>query len=296
MILEGSTIAGVGHARAFARHLYKAENEIIQVQESLSSSQSQPDFTNDLVDLQLLTNLTRGRTGLFHVAIAPRQYERMEEEQWQRSMELIAEEFRLQPQMRLVMFHQKAGRPHLHVFWSLVDAEREKLLSVKTYKRRLQRVASQLEREFGHELTPRRAGQRSLSISHRERMEKSLSGKDPKRRKELISRLWAEQTSVEGFQQQLKKVGYTLTQGDRCRYAVVDTDGTVYNLVRQLPKVVKLAQVEERLELHYHELASIAEVKRDLLLTQEQQQKTKQQELDRLVEQVQQQAERDRCQ
>ncbi|MEO0330664.1 MAG: relaxase/mobilization nuclease domain-containing protein [Bacteroidota bacterium] len=294
MILEASTLHSVQHARVFAQHLYKSENERIEVWESLSGSQQAADFTADLVDLQLLTNLTHGRTGIFHVAIAPRQYEIMTADQWQRSMSAIAKEFELDEQMRLVMFHQKAGRKHLHVMWSLVDESAGTLKQVGRYKRRLQRVATQLEQEFGHELTPRWAGERSIQISHAERITKIKTGKDPKARKEHLRQLWEQYQQPEQFLTVTQQQGYIIAQGERCRYALVERDGTVHNLVRQLPTMVKLRQVEQRLQLHYHELPSIAEAKQKLRLDQEKVHLKKQQQLQRIRSRIQDNRERKR--
>lgn len=86
MILKGSTITTVQHARQFAAHLFKPENEVIRVRESIMGGEGQDAVAADLIDMQLLTSLTKGKTGIFHVAIDPRKEEAMTPTMWDRSL------------------------------------------------------------------------------------------------------------------------------------------------------------------------------------------------------------------
>ena len=95
MILTGSKISSVKHARLFARHLFKEENIEIMVHESPLGSNSRAEIEDDLVDFQLQTDLTQGSFGIFHVAVSPNPNDAMNSEQWNRSVELIEEEFGL---------------------------------------------------------------------------------------------------------------------------------------------------------------------------------------------------------
>ncbi|MEM7368711.1 MAG: relaxase/mobilization nuclease domain-containing protein [Bacteroidota bacterium] len=258
MILKGSTIASVQHARRFAQHLVKEENTLIEVAGSDGSQQHQ-DLYDDLVDMHLLTRLTRGKTGIFHVAINPQVGETMNHDQWDRAIAHIEEEFGLEGQLRLQVYHEKKERAHLHVFWSLVDLEQGKLIQIRYFKRRLQRRATQMEQEFGHAITRRTTSKRSLEITNADRMQQARTGKDSGQRKRRITALWEQANSAEHFIQALRLRGFDLIQGDRCKYALIDRAGEVYNLVRELPKQVKLKDVDGKLQEHYKSLQTLQE-------------------------------------
>ena len=72
MILDGSTISSTAHARYMSDHLFKDENEHILIQQTISGDPSRRGFENDLVELHQYVKLTKGKRGIFHVAVSPR--------------------------------------------------------------------------------------------------------------------------------------------------------------------------------------------------------------------------------
>lgn len=243
MILKSSRVASIDHARKMARHLLKAnDNEVLQVWE-----QSKNGLENDMVDFQLLTELTRGKRGIFHVAINPRSYDGMTPEQWERSVQAIEKEFGLTGQPRVQVYHEKAGRPHLHVCWSLVDQEKGKLLDPSHDRPRLQTIAMELEKEFAQELTRRTANDNTIEITDKDRARQARTGKSPQERKVLITELWHQAKTPEAFSQAMQAHGYVIAKGNKARIIAVDREGEPFNLTRQLPKLVKAKEVRERL-------------------------------------------------
>lgn len=230
MILKSSRVASIDHARKMARHLLKAnDNEVLQVWE-----QSKNGLENDMVDFQLLTELTRGKRGIFHVAINPRSYDGMTPEQWERSVQAIEKEFGLTGQPRVQVYHEKAGRPHLHVCWSLVDQEKGKLLDPSHDRPRLQTIALELEKEFAQELTNRVANDNTIEITDKDRAREAKTGKSPQERKVLITELWHQAKTPEDFSQAMQEHGYVIAKGNKARIIAVDRDGEPFNLTRQL--------------------------------------------------------------
>ena len=248
MILKCNTIANIKHARYMASHLFKSENEVIQVLEASNDNDDRQVIEDDLVDLQLLTKMTQGNTGLFHVAIAPREHETMTPEQWVHAVESIEQEFKLEGQDRKLIYHEKKGRPHIHAFWSTVDQEKKVLIDLPFTRRRLQRVATQLEQDFGHELTRRTANENTLEITHADRMRQARTGKDPQERKQQIHQIWKQTKDGKEFTKAMREAGYEIAQGDRAAIVMIDREGEVYNLTRQLPKQIKKKHVAQRLE------------------------------------------------
>ena len=231
-----------------ASHLFKPENEVIQVLDSSNDNHSRQAIEDDLVDLQLLTKMTRGNTGIYHVAIAPREYEEMTPEQWAHAVDLIEKEFGLEGQQRMMMYHEKKGRPHIHAFWSTVDQEKKMLIDLPFTRRRLQRVATQLEHDFGHELTRRTANENTLEITNADRMRQARTGIDPQERKQRIHEIWKRTKKGNEFIKKMREAGYEIAQGDRAAIVMVDREQEIYNLTRQLPKQIKKKNVAQRLE------------------------------------------------
>ena len=277
MILKGSTVHSVHHAKKFGVHLFKEENEVIRVRESLLGFSDQKSIENDLRNMQILTDLTKGKTGIFQVSIAPRKGEVMSEQKWDRAVDMIQQEFKLENQFRIQVYHEKEGRPHLHVFYSLVDAERKRLIQVPYYKRRLQRLGVEMEREFGHEKTNRTPGERTVEVSNADRMK--YGGKQAYHRKLFITDMWNRSETPERFVTGLNTYGYDVAHGERARFLLIDKEGQVENLVRQLPKTVKTKQVREFFE--GYELLTLDQVKekreRDVELTRHQEEKLRKQ-------------------
>lgn len=247
MILKGSRIANIKHARQMAMHLFKDENTQIEVWDSIGGGQDRQAVEQSLVDMQLMTKMTQGNTGIYSVAINPREGEKMTPEQWEQSVDAIEKEFGFSGQMRVMVYHEKEGRPHLHVSWSLVDQEKGKLLDPRQDRPRLQGVAIELEKEFHHELTRRTANDNTLEITDKDRAREAKTGKSVKDRKTLLSGLWRDTKSGEEFIKAAQEQGYIIAQGDRARIVAVDRDGEPFGLARQLPKLVKAKDVRERL-------------------------------------------------
>lgn len=246
MILHGSTIASTHHARQMAAHLYKVENEHVIPRETIGQSKSRTAFENDLVQMHLFTRMTKGKRGIFHVAINPRDFESLTSEQKDRAIEIIEEKFGLTGQTRMQVEHIKEGRAHSHVFWSTVDQDQGKLIDLPHYKRRLQDCADQMEKEFGHERTCRETNEHSFEITNAERMAERKTGRKAMANKEQVTTIWNQTESWENFLNGLRKNGYEVAKGERCRFALIDPKGNVSNLVRQLPRTVKTKDVRVR--------------------------------------------------
>ena len=241
MILKGSRIASIDHARKMAAHLTKSENEVVKVWEANGTS-----LEDSLVQMQLLTKLTRGQRGIYSVAINPRAGEDMTREDWDLAVEKIEKELGFVGQPRSIVYHEKDGRAHIHVCWSMVDQERGKLLDPQQDRPRLQSVAQALEQELGHAKTRRHANDNTVEITDKERMQESRTGRSVQERKDFFVNLWNADQTPEQFIQAVEAAGYILARGDKARILVVDRDGEPYNLVRQVPKIVRTKAVREK--------------------------------------------------
>jgi hypothetical protein len=135
------------------------------------------------------------------------------------------------------------ARTVTHVVWQRTDIDTMTLRS-DSWNYRAHEVASRtLEQEFGHAFTPGKHVKRDRSqsleppraaISHAEWQQAERAGIDPRKRKQMIAALFAESANGQEFKAQLEDAGYMLAQGDRRDYALVDWQGDVFNLTRQI--------------------------------------------------------------
>ena len=261
MILSGSTIRSVDHARKMTTHLFKGENEIVSVQQTLDGQHNQNSFAQSMIAMQLYTLQTKGNTGLFHVAIAPREDEQLTSEQYDRAIAIIEERMKLSGQERIRIDHIKGGRAHAHVLWSTVDQEQGKLIQLNYYKRNLQTCADKMVQEFELEEVNRLPDGQTIEVTNADRMRDERSkgeGREVKpsqERKKEIAALWEQTETGADFLNALQSAGYEVgineTYGEksgrkRSRFVLLDEHGTEYNLSRELPRLVKTKAIRER--------------------------------------------------
>lgn len=246
-----------------AAHVFKTENEDIIVQETFDGvGEREEDFENGLVEMQLYTAQTRGNTGIFHVAISPREHESLTPEQQTRAVEMIEEKFGLTGQLRQRIDHVKEGRAHAHVFWSTVDQENEKLIPLPLYKRKLQECANDMTQEFGLEPVHRRPNENTIEVTNADRMIEGRSKEKGKRekaqdRKAEVTAIWDRTETGEAFLEGLRDAGYDVAKGEDARFVLLDREGNTFNLARDLPRLVKVKNLGERFGALEQELQSV---------------------------------------
>lgn len=242
-----------------AGHLFKSENESIIVRENFDGNYDRQGIENALVDMQLYTRQTRGNTGIFTVAISPREEDKLTPEQQARAIEIIEERFGLQNQIKVQIDHVKEGRAHSHVLWSVVNQEEGKLIRLNNYKRQLQTCSKKMEQEFNLEPVRRTPNKMTVEVSNADRMREGKH-KKCQHRKQEVSAIWNSTESAEEFLQQVRSAGYEVAKGDRSAFVLIDHDGKSYNLARELPKLVKTKDI--RMRFGELELSSIEEAKK----------------------------------
>jgi hypothetical protein len=175
-------------------------------------------------------------------------------ERTERSLKLVG-------QPRAVVFHEKRDkdgmlREHCHVVWSRVDMSREKTKAVMIEHDRLKlrNVAREFARDHGLELPDGmkkdgrrdRFNDRARQENLAERQQKERSGISKAERMADITRCWKETSNGAAFVNALETKGYYLACGTRRAYVVVDLDGEVHSLARQI-EGVRTRQLKERL-------------------------------------------------
>lgn len=291
MILSGSTISNVNHARKMAAHLFKDENELV-VQETINGGTEYKDFESSLISMQLMTRMTKGNTGIFHVAINPREDETLTPEQYDQAIEIIEQKFGFRnnddglTQPRVRIDHIKDGRAHSHVLWSLVDQDNEKLLKTSLYKRKLQECAINMEKEFNLAPVDRTPKETTMQLTHADRMnearnkQKNIDRLKAIERKQEITDIWSRSEHGQAFLDNLKLSGYSMANGNKMTkvtvinengekekvevpvLVVVDQYGEARNIARELPRTVKAKDIREQLGDLVNQFLSVEEVRK----------------------------------
>jgi hypothetical protein len=265
VIIKG---ASRGEPKWLGRHLMRRDtNERIEVLELQSPH---ADLTEALRDWQVLAAGTRGFKGLYHANIDPAIGYAMTPEQWQRAVEVLERELKLEGQPRAVVLHEKLGRQHVHVVWSRTDLETMTLKSDSHNFYAHERASLALELEFGHEHVPGRHAKRDrerqhlppgAALTHAEWQQAERSGLDPRAVRTEIDHLFRHCDTGPAFAAALADAGFALARGDRRDFVIVDQGGGTHPLGRAVQGFRAAAQREFMQEVARDELPSVAEAR-----------------------------------
>lgn len=269
MIIKGASRAG---PRQLARHLQRADtNERVQVVQLDSPTES---LLEAFRDWQLLASGTRGDKGLYHANIDPDARYPMTAEQWKRAVDVLEKELGLEGQPRAVVMHEKHCRQHVHVVWQRTDIDTMKLISDSFNYKAHERASLALEKEFGHEIVPGKHAKRDrekqpdlpkAEISHAEWQQGERAGIDPRAFKDAITELHRRSDTGRAFQLALEERGLLLAKGDRRDYVIIDANGQVYSLARQIKGVTAKDLREFMSDIDRDAIPSVEQVKARLL-------------------------------
>ena len=146
MICKGGKRSNAG---SLATHLLKTDNERVVIVE-LKHTATQ-DLHEALNDMELTTKMTNAKTGLYHAQINPAIGENMTPEQWRYSVDEMEKRLGLEDQPRAVVYHEKNGRPHMHVVWQRTDIEMCKVIDTKNDYYIHKKLGRDLEKQFEHQ-------------------------------------------------------------------------------------------------------------------------------------------------
>jgi hypothetical protein len=241
MIIKGDSRGGPVQ---LARHLLRTDtNETVKIVQLDSPTDS---LREAMRDWQLISEGTRGSKGLYHANISPDARYAMTPEQWQRAVDVLEKELGFDGQPRVVVVHEKFGRQHVHVVWQRTDIDTMTLVSDSFNYVAHERASMALETEFGHEHVPGKHAKRDRvkqpefpkqEINHAEWQQAERAEIDPHAFKDAITSLYTHSDNGQAFQAALEGHGFVLARGDRRDFVIVDADGQIYSLPRQIKGV-----------------------------------------------------------
>ena len=238
MIVKGGSRGG---PQQLADHLQRTDtNERVEVLELQGGTD---DLAATLRDWQVLSEATRGSKGLYHVNIVPDARYDMTPAQWARAVDVLEKELGLSGQPRTVVMHEKKGRQHIHVVWARTDLETMTLRDDGFNYDAHERASLRMEQEFGHEHVPGKHAKRDrekqpdfprAEITHAEWQQAERAALSIDERKAQITAIKESCDSGPAFRAALDEAGYVLARGDRRGFVLVDAEGEVHVLGRQI--------------------------------------------------------------
>lgn len=245
MILNGNQRGG---AKDLALHLMKAENERVEVHE-LRGFLSR-DLMGALNETYAISRGTRCKQFLYSLSLNPPKGADVSNSDFEKAIVQAEERLGLQGQPRAIVFHEKEGRRHCHVVWSRIKIEQMKAVQMSHDREKLTDLSRELFIEHGWTM-PRGLEKRGehdpTNYTHAEHQQAQRIGKNAAQIKADIQAAWQASDSRKALEYALSERGYCLAQGDRRGFVVVDKDGEIYSLPKQLPKGINTKQVRERL-------------------------------------------------
>jgi len=256
-----------GNVSFWSKHLMRTDtNDRVEIKEVRGTVAQ--DLKGALVEMEAIASCSRSQGNfLYQANINPLAHEHLTPEQWMRAVDLLEERMGFTDHQRVVVEHVKNGRQHYHVIWNRVDVESLRVADVGGNYYTHERVARELEQEFGLEKSPRvhgerdgpRRSERPVELWERERGEKS--GIDPKAIKAELTEIWRTTPTAEAFVAALDERGYALARGDQREFVVVDSAGDAHSLARRI-QGARAADVRERLQdIDKDRLPTVAEAK-----------------------------------
>jgi hypothetical protein len=205
------------------------------------------DLEDQLVghEQETLAN-TRAKSAFYFAAFRAAPGEELTREQALWGIARLEKKLGFEGLPRAIVAHVFHGEEHLHVVWGRYDRETGKVREARFDARARLEVAAEMEERFGLRTLDRdglddRGHARQWEDGQDERAAKAKGD-----RVEEITRLWNTTDSGKAFRAGLEQAGYTLAHGKSRAYCVVDENGEVHSLARQI-KGVKTADVKARL-------------------------------------------------
>lgn len=239
MIIEGRSRGKGRGSYCLASHLLKKENERIRIVETRGTL-SHDDLHETLSDWQTIGNAIGCKKALYHANISPDKHQRLTEEQKIAAVDRLEKVLGFSGQPRVVIEHEKKGREHLHVVWLRIDTDRMRVLSDSFNYYKHEKVATQLEQEFGlsstqRALTREEGQERPLAAPTKDELQQAQrSGITPQEARRQITQIWRRTRTGKELQAALDDAGWVLARGDRRDFVVVDRAGNTHSLARRV--------------------------------------------------------------
>lgn len=186
---------------------------------------------------------TRGEKTLYHAQIAPEARYQMTPDQWKRAAEILAQELGMERHPRAIVVHEGSDKPHAHVVFQRTDAATLTMWDDSFNYLKHERASLAMEKEFAHEHIPGKHAKRDrekqpefprAASDRNDHQQAERTELTVEERKEQVTALRARSDNAQAFRNALEEAGYILARGDKRGLVIVDEQGEVYSLSRQV--------------------------------------------------------------
>jgi hypothetical protein len=256
LILKGNQRAG---GQQLAAHLMNAfDNERVEIADVRGAVAQ--DLSGAFAEWSAQARATRCKKNLYSLSLNPDQSQgHLTREQYFELLDRTERSLKLVGQPRAVVFHEKRDkdgvlREHCHAVWSRIDTEKAKAVQIAHDRLKLRTVAREFARDHGLELPDGmkkdgrrdRFNDRAKQENLADRQQQERTGISKAQRMGDIATCWKETGNGAAFVQALEAKGYYLARGNRRTFVVVDLNGEVHSLARQV-EGVRTKELKERL-------------------------------------------------
>lgn len=233
MILKGNRRSG---AKDLALHLMKVENDHVEIHELRG-------FVSDtlmgaLNETYAMSKGTRCQKFIYSMSVNPPPGEKASTADILDAIEKSEKTLKLKGQPRAIVFHEKDGRRHAHVVWSLIDSQKMKAVRLRDDRIKLQPLTRELFIEHGWEMPPGlldKTNRDPRNYTLKEYHQAKKSGKNARDIKGAIQTAWAISDSRTAFIHALEERGFKLAKGAK-KGKIVCVD--MFGVVRAIPKAL----------------------------------------------------------
>jgi MobA/VirD2-like, nuclease domain len=215
-------------------------------------------------DVHVMAEGTKAQKPFFHVQVRNPEGETLTREQWRTAADRIERILGLTGQPRAIAFHieERNGDEHMHIAFSLIDAETLKVRPLPFYKFRLKTISRELEKEFGLTIvTNERDSAIKYAATRGEEQQAQRLGLDKEEIRNTIRACWDRADCGQAFLAGLEHEGLILTLGDRRNLVAVDHLGGLHALGKRILDVNKTAILERLSDLDLNALPHVEHVR-----------------------------------
>jgi hypothetical protein len=242
MIIAGKTRGAGGQ---LAEYLLEAEkNDRVEVIETRGFEPGALIDQLEGAEAETLAD-TRAKAAFYFTAFRPDEGETLTRKQYLWGVNRLEERLGLQTCPRVIVSQTYKGEEHWHVAWNHYDRETGKMAPLKFDARVRQEVGAEMEERFGL----RRLDRGLEYEGHARQAEDAQSARSAQPKRERVAEitaLWEQTDSGKALAAGLEAAGYRLATGKSRAFCVVDANGEVHSLARQI-KGAKAAEVAARL-------------------------------------------------
>ncbi len=243
MILKGNRRGG---AKDLAVHLMKDENDHVELHELRGFAS--PNLMGALNETYAISKGTRCKKFMYSMSVNPPPGGKVSTADILEAVEKSEKILKLSDQPRAVVFHEKEGRRHAHVVWSLINAREMKAVRLRFDREKLQPLTRELFLQHGWKmpdglLDRRNRDPRNFTLKEYHQAKKH--DRNPRAVKKAIQTAWAISDSRVAFSHALEERGCKLAKGDRAGIVCVDMFGEVYSVPKMLG--VRIKAVREKI-------------------------------------------------